>query len=328
MQDKADARRIVGLSLGNNVLPLFCAPVLSDGTAWGVLLVGRTRLADEELWHKLPLLEHLAELAGAFLENAALQASLRNREEQLCHLVKNTLRSQETEREHICFEVHDGVCQSLVSAFQYLQTLETDIPESISGRQLLFKARTLVKQAIQESREIINSLQPATLKDLGLIATLRQEMQQLEQETGWLVEFKADAIRLPVDVETGLYRIIHEAIVNVKKHAHTTRLRVAITYSLARLNIEVKDWGIGFDHNQRQVSGRRGIGLLSMCKRAELLQGTCNIQSERGEGTTVRVEIPVTPLMEVSKYGKDKGAFGRRPPRGARRSSHHVEHYL
>ena len=214
-------------------------------------------------------------------------------EEQVRGLIRDTLNAQEAERERICLEVHDGVTQTLASVFQYLQTLETTLAEGTPAKQLVFRASALVKQAIQESREVINSLQPATLRDLGLVATLRQEVRQLEQETRWKIDFKADTIRLPADIETGLYRIIHEAITNARKHADTERLRLAISSTANRVKVEVRDWGIGFNYNPQNILRRRGAGLLSMRKRAELLQGVCDIESSPGQGTTVRVEIPL-----------------------------------
>ena len=220
-------------------------------------------------------------------------------EEQMRGLIRDTLNAQEAERERICLDVHDGVTQTMASAFQYFQATETALPEgSHQARQLLLRASALVRQAIQESREVINSLQPATLRDLGLVPTLRQEMRQLEQETGWQVDFKTDAISLAQDVETGLYRIIHEAITNTRKHADTKRLSVRISTADDRVKVEVRDWGIGFNYNPRDISKRHGTGLLSMSRRAELLQGACDIQSNPGQGTTVRVEIPSSSYRE------------------------------
>ena len=235
---------------------------------------------------------------GAHLEIESLQRELREKEAQVRELIRDTLDAQEAERERICLEVHDGVAQTLASAFQYLQTLETISLDATQARQLLLRASALVKQAIQESREVINSLRPATLRDLGLVATLRQELQQLERETRLKVDFKADAIRLPEDVETGLYRIIREAITNARKYADTKRLLISITSVDARVKVEVRDWGVGFDYNPRDISSRRGTGLLSMRKRAELLQGTCHIQSIPGQGTVVNVEIPFSGHKE------------------------------
>jgi len=239
-----------------------------------------------------------SKLRGTRLEVESLQRELRDKEERVRELIRNTLDAQEAERERICLEVHDGVTQTLASVFQYLQTLETGSLEGTHARQLLLRASALVKQAIQESREVINSLQPASLRDLGLVTTLRHEMQQLEREMRWKIDFKADAIRLPQDVETGLYRIIHEAITNARKHAETKRLRVSITSRDDQVKVEVRDWGIGFDYNPQGVSRRQSTGLLSMRRRAELLQGICDIQSTIGQGTVVSVKIPFSGHRE------------------------------
>lgn len=250
-----------------------------------------------------------SKVTAARLEIESLERELRAKEEQVRELIRDTLDAQEAERERICLEVHDGVTQTLASAFQYLQTLETTSLEASDARQLLLKASTLVKQAIQESREVINSLRPATLRDLGLVATLRQELQQLEREARWKVDFKSDAIRLPEDVETGLYRIIREAITNARKHADTKRLGISITSADDRVKVEVRDWGVGFSYNPRDIWSRRGTGLLSMRKRAEILQGACHIQSVLGQGTMVSVEIPINRYE--GQHGQDKSASGR-----------------
>lgn len=220
-------------------------------------------------------------------------------EEQAQGLFRDFLNAQEAKNERICLEIHDGVIQTLVSAFQYLQTLESTLAEGTSARQLALRASALLKQAIQESREVINGLQPATLRDLGLVATLRQELRQLEQETGLQIDFKADAIKLPADIEIGLYRIIHEAITNARKHAYrritdVKRIRVAIACAEGKLQVEVQDWGRGFNPDKPDLApGMQGFGLYSMRKRAELLQGVCHIQSSPGQGTIVCVEIPL-----------------------------------
>lgn len=275
--------------------PTICLPVIGGGAPRGVLAMRWAGADAGTLSGLLPFLQSQAHLCGVLLESAEFQRELARKEEQVQDLIRDTLNAQEAERERVCLEVHDGVAQTLASAFQYLQILETTVVTGDS-RTLLVKATSLVKQAIQESRDVINSLQPATLMDLGLVATLRQEMQQLEQETGWKVDFDADNIRLSKGVETGLYRLIHEAITNAKRHSRSRRLRVGITSEDCRLKVEVRDWGVGFflpPVDRRRVMKRRGTGLLSMRKRAELLQGTCVIETSPGEGTAVRVEIPL-----------------------------------
>lgn len=241
----------------------------------------------------IDLLRAVGNQIGIGTQNAMLYEEVRA-------LIRETIDAQERERERICLEVHDGVAQTLVSAFQYLQALEATAPDDTRTKQLLAKTSAQVKQAIQESREVINSLQPATLSDLGLVSTLRQELKRLGQETGLKIDFKADAIRLPKDIETGLYRIIREAVFNARKHANTKQLRVKINSEDARVKVEVRDWGKGFDQAYLDRARRRGTGLFSIRKRAELMKGACEIQSEPGQGTTVRVEIPVNTAEKSS----------------------------
>jgi len=293
LHEESDARQIVGSSPGMDALPLICAPVMTNAGPRGVLGVGSLNSDVEDFSYWLAFLESMAELVSALLEVTALQETLSNKEEQLRTLIKNTLNAQETERERICFEIHDGVAQTLVSAFNYLQGLENLLPEGTSAGELAVRTKTLLKQSIRELREVIGSLQPAILRNLGLITTLRQEMQQLEQDTGWKVDFGTNVIELPEDIETGLYRIIHEAINNARKHTDTERLYVSINSNNGQVKVEVRDWGNGFSRNAERVSKGQRAGLLSMRKRAEFLQGTCDIQSIPGRGTVVCIKVPV-----------------------------------
>ena len=157
---------------------------------------------------------------------------------------------------------------------------------------LINKAKAQMKHAIQEAREVINSLQPATLKDLGLIPTLRQEMYKIEEESGWKVNFNAPAQRFPPAMEIGLYRIIHEAITNIKKHTRTHRVDISISTDGQYINVLIRDQGKGFDQDSPDILKKKGVGLISMRKRAELLQGTLNIESIPGRGTTLIINIP------------------------------------
>jgi len=297
-----DAQAVSNARLDSRVLPLLCAPFGDNQSLGGALLVRLPQGEKQELSHGWEILKSMAQWGGALLENQALWEELQAKEEQLKNLVRSTLDAQEAERERICLEVHDGVSQTLASAFHYLQTLESAIPEGTPSRQLVLRARGLVRQAIQESREVINTLQPATLRDLGLVATLRQEIRELEAELKWRVDFQADLPRLPKEVEMGLYRIIREAVTNAKKHSGTSSISVRLARSGDSINLEVRDWGCGFDPQAwEREPQKKGTGLWSMRKRAELLQGHCTIESRPEEGTTVRVSIPA-PDGEVTQW--------------------------
>ena len=139
-----------------------------------------------------------------------------------------------------------------------------------------------------------NSLHPATLSKLGLVSTLHQEVHDLSRETGWQLDFATDSFRLAKDVELALYRIIHEALTNVRKHANTDRVSVELRQYGAEVVVQVRDWGRGFAIEPSQSrGGQQSIGLFSMHRRAELLGGTCHIESSPGQGTTVTVKVPM-----------------------------------
>lgn len=202
------------------------------------------------------------------------------------------------EAERIIFEIHDGPAQTLTSAFQCLQTFDQIARPYFVQRpeldRLFSRAVGLVRQALGETREIINDCVPAVLEANGLVVVVRQELGQLEEETGCRVEFYSSTWpTLHGQVELAIYRIIHEAANNVRKHAQSPRLEVEMNQKGKHLMVRVKDWGIGFRLDRLQLSHSAGsLGLFSMRRRTELLGGTFNISAAPGKGTEITVDIP------------------------------------
>jgi len=298
LETRQQASHVPGLVIHRGEeLPLICVPIESRDGVLGALQANVPSFGDDEdVSHKLHTLKLAAHVVGCILENARLEEKLQEKEEDVTRLVKANIHAQEAERERVCLEVHDGVAQTLVSAFQHLQALEnTPLYQMPEAKQLITRAAALVRQAIQEAREVINSLTPASLRDLGLVATLRQEVRQFERDTGCRVELEANWPRLAKDTEVALYRIAHEALTNVRKHANARRMRISLSQEEHRLVVQVKDCGVGFDLTKHDMATtNQGTGLFSMRKRAELLGGTCAIRSALGGGTEVRVEVPIT----------------------------------
>jgi two-component system sensor histidine kinase DegS len=239
-----------------------------------------------------------AELIGCVIENTALRHQLQEVEQLLRDVNNINLEIQEAERERIILEVHDGIAQTLASAFQYLQTIDK-IARSQFDRhqdlnQLFTRAVRLVGQAIQEIRGVINSITPAMFSVHGLVPTVQQELKQFREETGCEVDFRLSTWpNLSKQVEFAIYRIIHEAVNNVRKHAKSPQLKVEMGQKKKRLVIRVKDSGIGFNPDKlKSSSSNRSMGLLSMRRRAELLGGTFKINSSLGKGTEILVDIP------------------------------------
>jgi signal transduction histidine kinase len=199
--------------------------------------------------------------------------------------------------EPIILEIHDGPAQTLASAFQCLQTVDQVARPYLVQRpeldRLFNRAVGLVRQAIIETREIINGSLPAALEG-GLVAAVRREIERLEEDTGCRVDLYSSA--WPVlhgQMELAIYRIIHEALSNVRKHAQSPRLKLEMNQKGGRLLVRVKDWGIGFSPDRAGSSPDNGsLGLLSMRRRAELLGGSFSINTAPGRGTEITVDIP------------------------------------
>jgi two-component system sensor histidine kinase DegS len=202
------------------------------------------------------------------------------------------------EAEHIILELHDGPAQTLTSAFQCLQTFDQIARPYFVQRpeleRLFRRALGLVRQAVRETREIINGSAPATLEANGLVAVVRQELERLEEETGCRVDFYSGAWpTLNGEAELAIYRIISEALSNARKHAQSPRLEVEMSQKGKRLLVRVRDWGVGIAPARLELSPSGGcLGLLSMRRRTGLLGGNFNIATAPGRGTEITVDIP------------------------------------
>lgn len=217
-------------------------------------------------------------------------------EHQASLLLKATIDGQEEERERICLDIHDGVCQMLSAACQYIESagMQPDLPPIAQSR--LGTAGALVRDALREAREVLATLRPNALDSLGLVGTLRYQLADRAAAHGLDIVFAAETIRLPRALETVLYRVIQEAVSNVLKHAHASRLEVRLRQVAGHIVAAVRDDGVGFEvaeaHEQLSASG---VGLLSMRKRAELAHGRFDLLSKPGLGTLVRVALPLPP---------------------------------
>jgi two-component system sensor histidine kinase DegS len=202
------------------------------------------------------------------------------------------------EAERIILEIHDGPAQTLTSAFQYLQTVDQIARPYFVQRpeldRLFIRAVGLVRQAVRETREIINRTVPAELEAHGLVTVVRQELERFEEETGCKVEFYSGTWpTLHRQAELAIYRIIHEAVNNVRNHAKSPRLEIEMNQKGKRLLVRIKDWGIGFSLDKlKPAAFNSSLGLLSMRRRTELLGGIFSISTAPGKGTEITVDIP------------------------------------
>lgn len=255
---------------------------------------GAQRIAAGELSHRVPegSGDEIGRLAGAFNDMAAKVAerdtSLRHSHEQLRMLSKRLLSIQEQERIRISREVHDELGQALTALKIDLQQLGMG-NESLQDplRQL---ARA-IDQIIELVRRIATDLRPSILDDLGVTASLEQQLRRLRESSGLRTQLTVSG-EPQLDMLTGvtIYRIVQEALANVMRHAHAGEVKVSLAIDATAAVLEIRDDGRGM--TPEQIADSRSLGLIGIRERAELLGGSFAIQSRPGEGTVLTVTLP------------------------------------
>src|SRR5438034_165496 len=162
----------------------------------------------------------------------------------------------------------------------------------------LAEFKNSVRNALEETRQLIFDLRPMTLDDLGLVPTLRKFIKEYGDRYGLATRFNVvgQERRLLGNTEGVLFRIVQEALTNVHKHARAKMAEVTMNLQPSRVSVVVKDDGQGFDvaRTEANLHKNKNLGLLSMRERAELEKGTLEIRSQPGRGTEVKVEIPLS----------------------------------
>ena len=208
----------------------------------------------------------------------------------------------EEERHHVAYELHDGLAQVAASAHQHLQAFASHYrPHSPQARQELERALELAQLSVREARRLIAGLRPTALDDFGLATALRLRVEALRAE-GWTISYDETlgSERLSPAIESTLYGVAQEALTNARKHARTTRARLALERQTSKIHLEVQDWGCGFEPLAvlHEASLREHIGLREMQERVELICGHLTISSQREVGTLVVVEVPLLASYE------------------------------
>jgi PAS domain S-box-containing protein len=270
-----------------------CLPLRSRNRVLGALEVyGPESLVERDA---VDILGSLASQAASALENAQLYEKLEEREYVLQDLVGKLFRAQEEERRRVAYEVHDGLAQVASAAHQHLQAFARRYsPGTERGRRDLERILRLVRGTVSDARRIIANLRPTVLDDLGLAATISQEVESLRAE-GYQVDYEEDLRekRLPDAAEIALYRVVQEALTNMRKHAQTRRVRIELRRWEQEVRLEVRDYGRGFDPTAQPLESGPGerVGLVGMQERVSALGGTLEIHSRAGVGTSVAATV-------------------------------------
>jgi len=241
------------------------------------------------------LLGSLGNFLGGAIENANLLQTIRQHREELKGLTARLFHSQELERKRIARELHDEAGQALTGINFTLETIEKELSSELTHiKDHILDIKKQINRTYHEMRRISYRLHPAILSDLGLEPALDAYLSDISKHSNLKVDFKMVGFEERVDpeIEGILYRISQEALTNTLKHANAEHFKLSIIKSYPQIIFLAEDDGVGFDAGD--FSGhRQALGLLSMRERAAMLKGKFTLRTSPGEGTRIRIELPL-----------------------------------
>jgi PAS domain S-box-containing protein len=225
----------------------------------------------------------------------AAEKEIREYQEKLQQMAFDAAVAEERERRRIAVDLHDRIGQSLALVQIKLGSLREGLP--VATKAGFDDTVALLDQCIVDTRSLTFDLTPPVLYDLGLGAALSWLAEDLEKRHGIRIDLE-DLGDLPVDDATAglLFRAVREVLINVLKHAKTTRAKVSVHQIEGKLAIDVEDSGIGFSPNDPTFrTATSGFGLFSVREQLSRLGGTLELTTAPGQGTKVSLVVPTRP---------------------------------
>lgn len=199
------------------------------------------------------------------------------------------IQTLENERKRIAGDLHDELGPMLSAVKMQINHLE---PTDETETAVLEKSSTQIDGIIQRFREISYDLLPNTLVRKGFIKATHEFIGKMKHLHPLTIEFNTCDFLMPPASEVNLYRVVQEIIQNTIKHARANILKIDIIKTEKKILLQTKDDGIGFTYSEKSL-GAKGVGLLSLQSRAQLLGGQLIVDTQPGKGTIFQIEIPI-----------------------------------
>ena len=260
------------------------APIVVSGRVWGVIVAAFKRTdavhADTEA-----RIAQFTELVATAVANAQSSAELAASRRRIVETADDTRRRIER-------DLHDGAQQRLVHTIITLELARSTMPDDEPSARLVSEALEHAHHAVAETRELAQGIHPATLSRHGLVPAL----EDLVDRSAVPVTLNTHITRrLPPSVEVTAYYVVSEALTNVAKHANASSAQVSLDERNGDLRLQIGDDGVG------GADPSRGSGLLGLRDRIEASGGSLTLESRRGDGTWLTVELPLeTPAPPIS----------------------------
>jgi len=239
----------------------------------------------------------ITERKKAEQEREYLFRQVRLNQDQLQNLSRRLIEAQETDHRSIAGEIHDQIGQNLTALSINLNMMSSyfgdEVDKKITNR--LSDSLKLVEETMERIRNVIADLRPPVLDDYGLGVALRWYIERFSERTGVATVLQEEELlpRLPIGIETAIFRIVQEVLTNVAKHAQARQVDIILERMDGLIQLSISDDGVGFDPKAlRQVKKQPGWGLITIEERAKALGGHISVESMPGRGTRVMVQMP------------------------------------
>ncbi len=222
--------------------------------------------------------------------NRQVFARLAELSEQRSDLAQKLISTQESTLRHISRELHDEFGQVLTAIGSMLGRAGKHAPEGSPLREDLKETQKIAQSTLDNIRTLSQALHPVLLEEAGLESTLDWYIPTVGRQTGLALHYEKTGQPFPVETSAGvhIYRVLQEALNNVSRHSGARAAWIWLRFSPDALELEVEDHGTGFVAEKKP----RGIGLVAMRERAELIGGTLAVSPRPQGGTKVRLQIP------------------------------------
>jgi signal transduction histidine kinase len=209
---------------------------------------------------------------------------------QRSELAQTLISAQESTLRYISRELHDEFGQILTAMGAMLGRARNLAPDGSQLRADLLEVREVAQSALDKVRSLSQALHPVMLDEAGLEQTIEWYLPVVERQTGVGISYEKSGTPFPVSGNSAvhIYRVLQEALNNVARHSGAKKAWVRLRFAPGQLELEIEDRGSGF----AAARTKRGLGLVAMRERAELLGGSLSFETPAGGGTTVRLRVP------------------------------------